>query len=100
MAAEHGAMQITPHISLACGRILITGTSTRNRVTRDFGAIAGVFAGMLIKLEIIMPRIINAGCSQWGMCAAALLAGYTERFVPSILSDINTNNNEGISNDP
>jgi hypothetical protein len=57
------------------------------------GGIAGVLVGGMVKLGLILPVFGQTGMESLAMCAAAMLAGASERFAAGIITSVENNNN-------
>lgn len=56
-------------------------------VARVFaGSIFGILAGALVRLGVLFPVFGQAGFEVTAICAAAIIAGASERLVPSIIA--------------
>jgi hypothetical protein len=52
------------------------------------GGIAGVLAGAMVKLGFILPIFEKSGLECLGMCAAAMIAGASERLAAGIITKV------------
>jgi hypothetical protein len=57
------------------------------------GGIAGVLIGGMVKLGIILPVFVQSGMESLAMCAAAMLAGASERLAAGIITKVENNEN-------
>lgn len=59
------------------------------------GGIAGILAGALVKLGVFLPFLSQAGFTTTAVCATALIAGASERFVPTIIARMDSSDIQG-----
>jgi len=57
------------------------------------GGIAGVLVGGMVKLGLILPVFAQTGSECLAMCAAAMIAGASERLAAGIITKSETNEN-------
>jgi hypothetical protein len=55
------------------------------------GGIAGVLVGGMVKLGIILPIFVQSGTESLAMCAAAMLAGASERLAAGFITKVENN---------
>jgi len=55
------------------------------------GGIAGVLVGGMVKLGLILPVFSQSGMESMAMCAAAMLAGASERLAAGIITSVENN---------
>jgi hypothetical protein len=55
------------------------------------GGIAGVLTGGMVKLGLILPVFRQAGMETLAMCAAAMIAGASERLAAGIVTKVENN---------
>jgi hypothetical protein len=55
------------------------------------GGIAGVLVGGMVKLGLILPIFSQAGMESLAMCAAAMIAGASERLAAGIITKVENN---------
>ena len=55
------------------------------------GGIAGVLVGGMVKLGLVLPIFSQAGMENLAMCAAAMVAGASERLAAGIITKVENN---------
>lgn len=94
LAACAGAIGALLSVILRLGNLAFDSTAERRLhyaegVTRIMaGGISGVLVGALVKVGIILPVFAQSGMATTAMCAAALIAGASERLVPTIIAKV------------
>lgn len=96
LAAAAGAVGALLSVILRLGN-LIFDTSAEKRlhyaegVTRIIaGAISGALVGALVKIGVFLPVFTQTEHLTTAICAAALIAGASERMVPTIIAKLET----------
>ena len=55
------------------------------------GGISGILVGVLVKLGVFLPVFSQTNHLTTALCAAAMIAGASERLVPAIISKVESN---------
>jgi hypothetical protein len=94
LAACAGAIGALLSIILRLGKLSFDASAERRLhyaegVTRIVaGGISGILIGALVKLGVFLPVFSQAGLTTTAICAAALIAGASERLVPTIIAKV------------
>lgn len=59
------------------------------------GGISGLLAGALVKLGVFLPILSQAGFTTTAACATAIIAGASERYVPTIIAKMDSSGIQG-----
>lgn len=97
LAACAGAMGALLSVILRLGKLSFDSSAERRLhiaegVTRVVaGGISGILVGALVKLGVFLPVFLHAGLTTTAVCAAALIAGASERLAPTIITKVESN---------
>lgn len=94
LAACSGGLGALLSVILRLGKLSFDATAERRLhyaegVTRVVaGGISGTLVGALVKLGVFLPVFSQAGLTTTAVCAAALIAGASERLAPTIIAKV------------
>ncbi len=94
LAACAGSLGALLSVILRLGKLSFDTTAERRLhyaegVTRVVaGGISGTLVGAFVKLGIFLPVFSQAGLTTTAVCAAALVAGASERLAPTIIAKV------------
>ncbi len=92
LAACAGAIGALLSVILRLGKLSFDASAERRLhfaegVTRILaGGISGILVGALVKLGVFLPVFSQSGLTITAVCAAALIAGASERLAPTIIA--------------